>query len=72
MKHRQEDFDAHDEYESWFEQDEKLIVAEYTLQNLVFAKAELGVQELSTIADIVNVFHDMLLLRIPSIDNYNY
>jgi hypothetical protein len=31
MKERDPGFDEHDEYENWFEQEEKLIVAEYTL-----------------------------------------
>jgi len=71
-KERDADFDAHDDYESWFELDEKLIVSEYTLQNLVFAKADLGVTEASAVADIVNFFHEMLLLRQPSLEDYNY
>jgi hypothetical protein len=31
MKERDPGFDEHDEYENWFEQEEKLIVTEYTL-----------------------------------------
>lgn len=39
---------------------------------MVFAKVELAVTELSTLADIVNLFHEMLLLRNPSLEDYNY
>ena len=70
VKEQDPDFDYHDEYENWFEPEQKALVAEFAVQNLVFAVNDLGLQTESA-ADIVNLFHDMLFLR-ASVEEETY
>ncbi|CDW89368.1 UNKNOWN [Stylonychia lemnae] len=57
-------FDQYDEYENWFENEEKLLLADYILQNLTFACDELQLsQNHYAVALILNAFIDVALIK---------
>eukprot|EP00347_Sterkiella_histriomuscorum_P016982 403351110 len=58
------DFDQHDQYENWWEVDEKNLLAEYCLHQLCFAVVDLNlIDQPTTVAKIVNLFVDIASLR---------